>query len=192
MSLPADRELRHHRQHAHGGAGRAWTARSTGSACRTSIRPACLRRSWTTRRGAASRSRPDDEDVGTSSSTGRTPTSSITRFLHADGVGEIEDFMPVGGVRSRHGSIDSIRRVRVVRGEHAVSPGVPSRVRLRPRGHTTRSLAKQGARFDSARTEPRASPTPCRCGSDERGAAADFTLGEERDGVFVLAGHSTR
>src|SRR5262249_56892447 len=38
----------------------------------------------------------------------------ITRFLHEDGVGEVEDYMPVGG----SGTVpdELIRRVRVVRG----------------------------------------------------------------------------
>src|SRR5437868_2980759 len=43
----------------------------------------------------------------------------ITRFLHADGIGEVEDYMPVGGDRL-------IRRVRVVRGQ------MPFRLECRP------------------------------------------------------------
>src|SRR5437867_6517489 len=38
----------------------------------------------------------------------------ITRFLHETGVGEIEDYMPVG---SRSAVNELVRRVRVVRGE---------------------------------------------------------------------------
>ncbi len=38
----------------------------------------------------------------------------VTRFLHADGVGEVEDYMPVGG--SRPVPDELVRRVRVVRG----------------------------------------------------------------------------
>src|SRR5438552_6272540 len=45
----------------------------------------------------------------------------VTRFLHADGVGEVEDYMPVAG-QARRGSAgvvpdELVRRVRVVRGE---------------------------------------------------------------------------
>ena len=38
----------------------------------------------------------------------------ITRFLHADGIGEIEDYMPVGAVGASPDQL--VRRVRVVRG----------------------------------------------------------------------------
>src|SRR5262245_57527505 len=38
----------------------------------------------------------------------------ITRFLHEDGVGEVEDYMPVGGAGAVPDEL--IRRVRVVRG----------------------------------------------------------------------------
>src|ERR1700736_6730022 len=39
----------------------------------------------------------------------------ITRFLHADGIGEIEDYMPVGAVGVSPDQL--VRRVRVVRGK---------------------------------------------------------------------------
>ena len=39
----------------------------------------------------------------------------VTRFLHADGVGEVEDYMPVGGTGAVPDEL--IRRVRVVRGQ---------------------------------------------------------------------------
>src|ERR1700747_1607316 len=38
----------------------------------------------------------------------------VTRFLHADGGGEIEDYMPIGGTRPVPDEL--VRRVRVVRG----------------------------------------------------------------------------
>src|SRR5260370_14227386 len=38
----------------------------------------------------------------------------VTRFLHDDGVGEVQDFMPVGGAGARPDEL--IRRVHVVRG----------------------------------------------------------------------------
>src|ERR671922_2992857 len=42
-------------------------------------------------------------------------TILITRFLHDDGVGEVEDYMPVGGVGAVPDEL--IQRVRVVRGK---------------------------------------------------------------------------
>jgi len=41
----------------------------------------------------------------------------VTRFLHADGIGEVEDYMPVRAGQSPHPVPDElVRRVRVVRG----------------------------------------------------------------------------
>src|SRR5262249_60368404 len=48
----------------------------------------------------------------------------VTRFLHDDGVGEIEDYMPVRGTSPA--AEELIRRVRVVRGR------VPFRLQCRP------------------------------------------------------------
>ena len=66
----------------------------------------------------------------------------ITRFLHDEGVGEIEDYMPVRGV----GAVpeELIRRVRVVRGR------VPFRLECRPafdyaRAEHQTHLSEQGA-----------------------------------------------
>ncbi|MGO8750244.1 MAG: trehalase-like domain-containing protein [Thermoguttaceae bacterium] len=41
----------------------------------------------------------------------------VTRFLHDDGVGEVEDYMPVGGAGTVPNAL--VRRVRVVRGRVA-------------------------------------------------------------------------
>ena len=83
---------------------------------------------------------------GTSSSTGRTPHILVTRFLHADGVGEVEDYMPVGGTGAVPDEL--IRRVRVVRGR------MPFRLECRPafdyaRGRSRDATwSEHGARFD--------------------------------------------
>ena len=68
----------------------------------------------------------------------------ITRFLHADGVGEVEDYMPVGG-----GAVadELIRRVRMVRGEFTF------RLECRPafdyaRAHHETHVTEHGIRFD--------------------------------------------
>ena len=71
----------------------------------------------------------------------------VTRFLHADGVGEVEDYMPVGGTGAAPDD-QLVRRVRVVRGRLPLSPGVPARLRLRPRPATRRTVSEHGARFD--------------------------------------------
>src|SRR6266478_7803034 len=48
----------------------------------------------------------------------------VTRFLYADGIGQVEDFMPVSGTDRVDDKL--IRRVRVVRGE------LPFRMQCRP------------------------------------------------------------
>ncbi len=48
----------------------------------------------------------------------------VTRFLHTDGIGEIEDYMPLGAVTGSEDQL--VRRVRVVRGK------VPFRLECTP------------------------------------------------------------
>ncbi len=48
----------------------------------------------------------------------------VTRFLHADGIGQLEDYMPVGGTDRAHDKL--VRRIRVVRGK------LPFRMECRP------------------------------------------------------------
>ena len=109
-------------------------------------------------------------------------TILITRFLHDEGVGEVEDYMPVRGV----GAVpeELIRRVRVVRGR------VPFRMECRPafdyaRAEHQTHLSEQGARFDGPGLSlGLAAPVPLRL--DNGGVIADFTLGEGEKAVFGL------
>src|SRR5215218_7275578 len=107
----------------------------------------------------------------------------ITRFMHADGIGEIADYMPVGG--SGDSPTDQIvRRVRVVHGR------MPFRLECRPafdyaRARHETHLSEHGARFDGpgfslglASTLPLA--------RDGAGVTADFTLGEGESTAFLL------
>src|SRR5688572_17462518 len=112
----------------------------------------------------------------------------IARFLHEEGVGEVEDYMPVG----RTGGVpdELIRRVRVVRGR------VPFHLECTPAFDYARAkhqarLDEHGARFDGpgvslglgAQVPLRLQP-PSREGN--AGVVADFTLGEGEKAVFVL------
>src|SRR5436309_2165396 len=68
----------------------------------------------------------------------------VTRFLHDEGVGEIEDYMPVRGAGAVPDEL--IRRVRVVRGR------IPFRLEFRPAFDYARAshqvqLTEHGARF---------------------------------------------
>jgi GH15 family glucan-1,4-alpha-glucosidase len=114
----------------------------------------------------------------------------ITRFLHDDGIAEVEDYMPVAG-HLRGGSADGawhhlIRRVRVVRGR------LPFRLECRPAfdyaraGHQCQ-VGPQGARFDGPGLSlGLAAPVPLQ--PDGAGVVADFTLGEGEKATFVLHG----
>ena len=106
----------------------------------------------------------------------------ITRFLHADGVGEVEDYMPVGGAGTVPDEL--IRRVRVVRGR------LPFRLECRPafdyaRGAHQIHITGAGARFDGPRLSlGLAAPVPLQPDGD--GVVAYFTLGEGEKVTFVL------
>ena len=109
-------------------------------------------------------------------------TILITRFLHADGVGEVEDYMPVGGTGPVPDEL--VRRVRVVRGR------LPFRLECRPAfdyaraAHQTHAF-ERGARFDGpGMSLSLAAQIPLH--SDGNGVAADFTLGEGENVTFVL------
>src|SRR5262249_8372235 len=98
----------------------------------------------------------------------------ISRFMHDDGVGEIEDYMPVAG--SGAGPDELVRRVRVVRGK------ITFRLECRPAfdyaraGHET-NVAGGMARFDGPRLSlSLAAPVPLE--QDADGAVADFMLEE--------------
>ena len=107
----------------------------------------------------------------------------ITRFLHADGIGEIEDYMPVGWVGG-HPPAYLVRRVRVVRGR------VAFRLECHPafdyaRGQHETHLDEHGVRFDGPGLSlGLASPVPL--ARDGTGVAADFTLDEGQSAAFVL------
>jgi GH15 family glucan-1,4-alpha-glucosidase len=106
----------------------------------------------------------------------------VTRFLHADGVGELEDYMPVSSAGAAPDEL--IRRVRVVRGK------LPFRLECHPAFDYARAghelhLDAHGAHFDSPQLSlALASPMPLRANSD--GVAADFTLKEGEKATFVL------
>ncbi len=106
----------------------------------------------------------------------------VTRFLDDDGVGEVEDYMPVRG--STTGLDELVRRVRVVRGQ------VAFHLECRPAFDYARAphqvhLGRNDARFDGAGLSLNlVAPVPLR--SDGAVVVADFTLGEGEKATFVL------
>jgi GH15 family glucan-1,4-alpha-glucosidase len=106
----------------------------------------------------------------------------ITRFLHAGGIGEIEDYMPVGAVETSPDQL--VRRVRVVRGTvsfHLECSPAFDYARAAPQIH----LGEHGAHFVGPDlTLGLASTVPLVRAAD--GVVADFTLGEGESVTFVL------
>ncbi len=106
----------------------------------------------------------------------------VTRFLHTDGIGEIEDYMPLGAARGSEDQL--VRRVRVVRGK------VSFHLECTPTFDYARApaqidLAEHGARFTGPDlTLGLASSVPLRRAAG--GVSCDFTLGEGQQVTFVL------
>lgn len=107
----------------------------------------------------------------------------ITRFLHADGIGEIADYTPVGGgIKSPVDQL--VRRLRVVHGR------MPFRLECRPAfdyaraGHDT-FVNDRGARFDGPKLSlGLVASVPLQRDGD--GVLADFVLGEGQSATFTL------
>jgi GH15 family glucan-1,4-alpha-glucosidase len=106
----------------------------------------------------------------------------VTRFLHADGIGEVEDYMPVGPGASADDVL--VRRVRVVRGK------LPFTLECRPafdyaRAKHTVRVSDHGARFDAPGLSlGLAASVPLTRDGD--GVSGEFTLGEGESAVFIL------
>src|SRR6266851_3497087 len=106
----------------------------------------------------------------------------VTRFLHADGVGELEDYMPVGSVGGVPDEL--IRRVRVVRGR------LPFHLECRPAfdyARATHDTFVEGthARFDGPGLSLGLAG-PVKLQRDGDGVVVDFTLNEGEKATFVL------
>lgn len=108
----------------------------------------------------------------------------VTRFLSPDGVGELEDFMPVGFPRESPWHDQLVRRVRVMRGM------VAFRMRCRPAFDYARmphraAIGELGAVFESAALSlGLASSVPLSC--DGESVHATFALQEGEEAIFVL------
>jgi GH15 family glucan-1,4-alpha-glucosidase len=103
----------------------------------------------------------------------------ITRFLHPDGIAEVEDYMPIGGRADQ-----IVRRVRVVRGQ------MPMRLECRPafdyaRAKHETTLSEHGVRFDGPGLSlGLAASVPLIQDSD--GVTAEIRLAEGHSATVVL------
>ncbi|MEU3795927.1 glycoside hydrolase family 15 protein [Streptomyces fructofermentans] len=108
----------------------------------------------------------------------------ITRFFTEDGVGEVQDFMPVGGTPEEAERHRLIRRVLCVRGT------MPFRVRVAPRfeyGAVSHRVHRfpNGALFESG-DRSLALHSTVRLDHDDTDVWADFKLSEGESTVFAL------
>jgi len=127
---------------------------------------------------------PREDDVRTKQFYWPETNVLVTRFLSPDGVGELEDFMPVGFPRESPWHDQLVRRVRVMRGT------VAFRMRCRPAFDYARmphraTIGERGAVFESAALSlGLASSVPLSC--DGESVHATFALQEGEEAVFVL------
>jgi GH15 family glucan-1,4-alpha-glucosidase len=108
----------------------------------------------------------------------------VTRFLSPDGVGQIADFMPIGGHGRWHGEHPLIRQVRATRGSLKFHLECRPAFNFARTEHTVR-VVPEGVAFDSpgmalglASTVPLTVNGPA--------VEAEFTLDEGQTAVFVL------
>ncbi len=106
----------------------------------------------------------------------------VTRFLHADGIAEIDDYMPVGPGAGPDAQL--VRRARVVRGRLSLKVECRPAFDYARAGHTT-TMSEHGARFDGPGLSlGLASSVPLR--RDNGGVVAEIILGEGQSATFVL------
>lgn len=114
----------------------------------------------------------------------------VTRFLSADGVGEISDFMPVGAGHQGGEDRGLIRRVRVLRGTMRFRLECHPAFNYARDAHTTRMVAG-GAHFHGPALRL-ALTSEIRLRRSGTGVSAEFTLQEGRGRSFKLYGFEAR
>ena len=106
----------------------------------------------------------------------------ITRFLHPDGIAEVEDYMPVGP--GAEPAAQLVRRVRVVRGRLSLQAECRPAFDYARASHAV-TVSTHGARFDGPGLSlGLAASVPLR--ADNGGAVAEFLLDGGQSATFVL------
>jgi GH15 family glucan-1,4-alpha-glucosidase len=109
----------------------------------------------------------------------------VTRFLLADGIAELEDFMPVGLPADSPEYRHVYRRIRCVRGEVRISVRCLPAFDYGRKVHDTK-IGDHGATFRSgALTLTLSTAVPLRHDADG-GVSAEFVLAEGKSQVFIL------
>lgn len=108
----------------------------------------------------------------------------VTRFMAADGVAEMEDFMPAGAATGPQWHEQLVRRVRVVRGRVAFHVSCHPRFEYARAVHETR-VTEQGATFHGPGLRLGLASDVALL-VDGHGVSADFELEEGGCAIFVL------
>ena len=151
------------------------------SAPRGSTRRASSARCWTAGTAATSRSRRTASTTSAKQLYLPGTPILITRFLSADGVGEVVDFMPIAGdeATDRH---RLVRMIRVVRGSMRFRMRLPAAVQLRPRAAHELEVHPRRARLPQPRAHAHREPRPARPACSTR-----RTSGRTSTAVGVIA-----
>src|SRR5215467_2292461 len=136
------------------------------------------------RKGGRFRITPAEEDIAVKQLYWPDTNVLITRFLAANGVGEIIDYMPIGERRGDEGYHGLIRRVRVVRGSMQFHLECHPAFNYARDSHEAK-IVKGGAKFLSKKINiALASDQPLK--KDKQGVCADFVLNEGQATSFEL------
>jgi GH15 family glucan-1,4-alpha-glucosidase len=109
----------------------------------------------------------------------------VTRFLLADGIAELEDFMPVGLPSESRGRHHICRRIRCVRGVSRISVSCRPAFDYGRQSHDTQIKAN-GAIFKSGSVSLALSTSALLIHDGQGGVSAEFVLAEGESQVFIL------
>ncbi len=109
----------------------------------------------------------------------------VTRFLLADGIAELEDFMPVGLPSDSPAYRHIYRRIRCVRGKVRVSVCCRPAFDYGRQTHHTR-IEANGATFESGSFTLALSTAVALKNDGQGGVSAEFVLSEGKSQVFIL------
>jgi GH15 family glucan-1,4-alpha-glucosidase len=114
----------------------------------------------------------------------------LTRFLSADGVAELTDFMPVGPPLGGHGAHELVRRVEVVRGSMRLRAFCQPAFDYARKPHKAQAMPDGVSFLSDDLALALTASVPLRV--EGSAAVAEFELGEGEQANFVLSGVEPR
>jgi GH15 family glucan-1,4-alpha-glucosidase len=135
-------------------------------------------------KGGRFRIAPSDQDLRYKQFYLPNTNILVTRFLHAHGIGEIDDYMPVKGTQSNDPSDLLVRRLRVVRGRMKFQVDCRPAFDYARKPHRT-IISDRVARFDGPEFSLELAAAAL-LERDGDGVRAEVILGEGECSTFVL------